>query len=162
METFIKIEFNFFLSFHLGGKKSHTAGTPLLMALTNTGSSEQGECSKRLDRPHLCGLSFAIKNAGLRSDSTAQIQGHLRSLPLLCLCLKCSVGVNFWKKCGILKLSSSKLDYKSFMEINNEKIHFFFIGLICLINALGTHSSINASNLLKLNYPSSMSWIKMT
>lgn len=110
----------------------------------------------------LCSLSSSIKNAGPRSNYIAQTQGHLRSLPLLCLCLQCSVGVNFWKKCGILKLSSSKLGYKSFMEIKDEKIHFFFIGLICLINALGTHSSINASNLLKLNYPSSMHWIKMT
>lgn len=151
---------------------------PILPARTNIESSKEDGCSMarlpsslqsrsrvgavQLGCPPLCRLSFSIKNAGLSSDYTAQTQGHLRSLPLLRLCLKCSVGVNFWKKRGILKLSSSKLGYKSFMEIKDEKIHFFFIGLICLINALGTHGSINASNLLKLNYPPSMSWIKMT
>ena len=51
-----------------------------------------------------------------------------------------------------LKINSPKLGYKSRMENWKRKTHFFFIGLICLINASGTHSSINASNLLKLNY----------
>lgn len=83
--------------------------------------------------PWFC--SFRLWNKDCRFErrgSSIKAESHFLSAPLFRLHLQCPVDVNFGGKCYVLKINFPKFDYKSLMEIKDEK-HIFFFQLVSFV-----------------------------